>query len=73
MERVSFIPNVGPDDLRVVLSNHSATEHDHYAIAYKTQYGEVRVVSWLTYAEAARRAALLRGRGYTVAVGPMDI
>jgi hypothetical protein len=73
MERVSFIPPVSSDDLRVVLTNHTAAEHDHYSIAFRTQYGETRKVRWLTYGEAIRRAALLRGRGYSVNVAGMDI
>lgn len=73
MQRVSFIPPVSSSDLRVVLSNVSARDHDTYGIAYKTQFGETRVVSWLTEAEANRRAVALKARGYVVVVGPMDI
>lgn len=71
--RVHFVEPTNNDDLRVVMSNASATEHDVYAVAYRLPYGEVRVVSWLTYSEALRRGAALKARGYRVAVGPMDI
>jgi len=70
---VHFTRPKSSNDLRVVMSNTTAREHDHYAVAYKTPYGETRVVSWLTYSEAVKRGAALRARGYKVAVGPMDI
>lgn len=70
---VCFVEPVRNTDLRVVLANTTATVHDHFAICYKTQYGELRVVSWLTEAEANRRAGELRKRGYKVISGPMDV
>jgi hypothetical protein len=71
-DKVTFIPFQGPNDLRNVLASHTAPAHDVYAVAYRTQYGEVRVINWLTLAEANRRAALLKGRGYKIVVGLMD-
>jgi hypothetical protein len=73
VERVHFTAPQFTSDLRLVMSNVSATQHDHFAVAYRLPYGEVRVVSWLTYSEAVRRGKALRSRGYKVAVGPMDV
>jgi len=73
MERVRFVPPVSSNDLRTVLASHTAVEHDHYAVAFRTPFGEVRVINWLTKVEAERRGDALRKRGYVVVVGPMDI
>lgn len=73
MDKVRFIPPTSAADLRVVMSNATADQHDHFAVAYRTPFGEVRVVSWLTLPEASRRGSALRKRGYRVAVGPMDV
>lgn len=73
MERVHFEAPTSYSDLRVILANTTAERHDNYAIAYKTQYGETRVVSWLTKGEANRRASVLRRRGYRVVAGLMDV
>lgn len=72
IERVKFVEPTSANDLRVVMSNASAEDHGVYAVAYRTPYGESRVVSWLTASEALRRGAALRKRGYRVAVGLMD-
>lgn len=68
-----FSAPVNSRDLRLVMTSTSAKKHDTYAVAYRTQYGEVRVINWLTYSEAIKRGANLRARGYKVAIGPMDI
>lgn len=73
MEKVRFTAPVRRSDLRVVLASHTAQGHDHFAVAYRTPFGEVRIINWLTESEANRRGAELRKRGYRVAVGPMDI
>jgi hypothetical protein len=70
---VSFRPPVNARDLRLVMASHTARQHDVYAVAYRTTFGETRVINWLTYSEAVRRGANLRARGYKVAIGPMDI
>lgn len=72
MQRVSFIAPTSDSDLRVVLSNASVTANADYAVVYKTQYGEVRTIPYLTAAEAERRAVALRRRGYRVVSGLMD-
>jgi hypothetical protein len=73
MEKVHFTAPVSANDLRVVLSATTATEHADYGLAYKTQYGETRYVMWLTRSEASRRATALRRRGYKAVAGPMDV
>lgn len=60
-------------DLRLVLTAHSAADHDRHQLAYSTPYGEVRTLSWLTKADAHARAKLLRARGYRVNVSSMGI
>lgn len=60
-------------DLREVLANTTASEHDLYAVAFRTPFGEVRLVTWLTEAEAKARRDVLRKRGYIAVAGPMDI
>lgn len=64
---------VHPNDLRLVLTATSANEHDHHQLVYTTPFGEVRVLSWLTKAEAHRRARVLKARGYRVAVSRMVV
>lgn len=73
MERVHFIAPVYSNDLRNVLASHTAPEHDVFAVAYRTAYGEVRVINWLTFSEAHKRRDALANRGYKAIVGPMDV
>lgn len=64
MDRVSFVAPVSDADLRVVLNQHSAIEHDTYQLSFTTAYGEARRIQWLTKDDAHRRADLLKRRGY---------
>lgn len=73
MERVHFTAPVYSSDLRNVLASHTAADHDVYGVAYRTAYGEVRVINWLTYSEAHKRRDALAKRGYKAIVGPMDV
>lgn len=70
--RVQFTAPASARDLRVVLASHTARNHDTFAVAYRTAFGEARIINWLTEFEAHRRAAALKLRGYTVIVGAMD-
>lgn len=68
MERVSFNAPVSAADLRLVMCQHSAQDHDTYQVTYTTPYGERRHVQWLTKVDAHARAAILKRRGYSVTV-----
>lgn len=70
MSRYHVAP-VHPNDLRLVMSAHTAAEHDHHQLVYTTPFREVRVLRWLTKADAHRRAKVLKRRGYQVSVSRM--
>jgi len=71
--RVKFTAPQYAGDLRLVLTTQSASDHDKHQVSYSTQYGETRVLRWLTKSDAHSRAQLLKRRGYTVAVSNMGI
>lgn len=73
MERVHFTAPASRHDLRLVVSQHSATAHDHHQITITGRFGEVRSVQWLTKLDAHERARVLRRRGYTVHVSTMAV
>jgi hypothetical protein len=60
-------------DLRQVLTAHSAVKHEKHQVAYRLQYGETRLLRWLTWQESLTRAHLLRMRGYEVKVSKMAL
>lgn len=68
MQRVHFVAPAHVSDLRTVLCQHTAEDRGMHQLTYTTQYGETRVIRWLTQDDAQRRAAILKRRGYIIAV-----